>query len=606
MKKVIFIFAIFVLFTSYIFAQNVPLFEVVDNQSIGTVAKLTNRWGCMAADIDRNGWPDIFNTKWLGAIESEIFINIDGQFTDVYNNSPDLLEAEHNGYASRTPVFVDFDNDGDRDLMLGTDFNIFMFRNDDNVFTNISDDLGIVSGSPGFFSIYGYEQSAWIDIDLDGDNDAVVFQTNNKNLIVYRNDNDMFTDIAAEIGLADLMPLGEDGDRGYYTGRMQWVDYDNDGDPDLNAGYLLFRNNNGQFSEVSQEVGFTPYPKMRFADWFDYDVDGDMDYMFLTGVDNRDELWKNEGGTFVDATQEVSLDLYAKPFQAGMNTGDFDNDGDQDVFIQINDHLGDDIESLLLNDLDQSGTRSFIDVGFYAGLTKTGDRKGAAVLDYDMDGRLDIFVSSLDYGGIMYHNLGVDPANNWIGFDLWGTESSRDPLGTLVTLYAEGKKQIRYTKAAASWKTQDNPFIHFGIGQATSIDSVVIKWPLGIVQVLTNLEINRYYIIEESKATNVEQNNSDPVHTPNRITLEQNYPNPFNPETNIIYFIHDNSHVRLDIYDMNGNLVNTLIDIYQQKGDYSVSWDAKNFSDNSLSSGVYVYRLSSGNSVISKKMLFIK
>ncbi|MBD3288114.1 hypothetical protein GF337_04865, partial [candidate division KSB1 bacterium] len=341
MRVLNFIFIMLVILTQPISAQDIPIFEVADNEALGLTPVLVDRWGCTVADIDRNGYPDIFNAKWRGRLESQIYMNQNGFFTDIYGNSPELSAVEKEGNATRTPVFVDYDNDGDRDLMIGFDKSHHFFRNDDGVFAKITDQVGLINEVPGFVSTYSYEMSAWIDIDLDGDLDGVMFQTNNPSFLVYRNDGDKFTDIAEEVGLADVLPLGSDGDWGYYTGRLQWVDFDNDGDPDLNAGYLMFRNDDGMFTEVAESIGFQPSTDLWFTNWLDFDVDGDMDFIGQKG--SSAELWRNDNGIFVEATQDVGLDLFNKPNQTSLNVGDLDNDGDEDVFIQINDWTGDDI-----------------------------------------------------------------------------------------------------------------------------------------------------------------------------------------------------------------------------------------------------------------------
>ena len=108
--------------TTASWAQDVPLFVRTNSESIGLPKVLVDRWGCSAADIDRNGWPDLFNNKWRGRLDSEIYMNYNGVFTDIYGNSPELRAAEWEGNATRTPVLVDYDNDGDRDLMIGFDY----------------------------------------------------------------------------------------------------------------------------------------------------------------------------------------------------------------------------------------------------------------------------------------------------------------------------------------------------------------------------------------------------------------------------------------------------------------------------------------------------
>ena len=580
-----------------------PRFESIDLSSIGIPPVCMDRWGCTVADIDRNGWPDINNQKWRGGLTSQVYLNHNGVFTEISEGSPQVLDAEKAGNALRSPIYIDFDNDGDRDLMFGTDYKLFLFRNDNNVFTDISAAMGITSSIPGFVSIYGYEMSAWADYDADGDLDAVVNQTSNKSYIFYRNDGNKFTNIAAEVGLTNLLTLDRIGDQGFTTGRLQWIDYDNDGDPDISAGYFLFRNDNGHFTEVAKSIGLVPkYVDLQFTDWFDYDLDGDLDYM-PEGDGVHIELFKNQGGAFVDATQEVALDVFLQDNQAAVNVGDLDNDGDEDVFVQIDDWLGTDLEALLLNDVDASGQRYFVDVGSYVGFNKTGDRKGSALIDYDMDGKLDIFISSAEYGGIMYHNLGTTAANNWIGFDLWGTKSNKDAVGSWVTLYAGGKKYTRYTKSATTWKIQQHPFVHFGIGQAAGIDSLVIRWPRGDVEVLKNLAINQYHKIVELAGTGVQERNAE---QPATFVLAQNYPNPFNPETRIEYALPAKTAVLLEVFNISGQKIATLVKDIQTAGIHSVQWRGCDEMEHILPSGLYLYKLSTPQASLTKKMLFVR
>ncbi len=600
MKRLLWICFYVLALTSFLWAQDVPQFVRTNSESIGLPKVLVDRWGCSAADIDRNGWPDLFNNKWRGPLDSEIYMNYNGVFTDIYGNSPELRAAEWEGNATRTPVLVDFDNDGDRDLMMGFDYSHHMFRNDNNVFVDITTQLGLINKVPGFVSTYGYEQSAWIDWDNDGDLDCLMAQTNNPNFIFYRNDGDKFVDIAAEVGLTGVNELGSDGDRGFNTTRVQWIDWDLDGDPDLSAGWKLFRNESGHLTDVSAAVGFLPFHRIRFFEWFDYDVDGDFDF-FLTGYEDRDEVWRNDNGTFVNATQETMLDLFTDNSQSTINVGDFDNDGDQDCFMSINDH--EDIEAMLLNE-EEGGVRSFISIAQFAGFADLiGDRKGAAILDYDMDGLLDILSGSLDYGTLVYHNTGLLDPNNWIGFDLWGTKSNKDALGSLVTLYAGGKKQIRFTKAAQCWKVQDNPYVHFGIGKAAAIDSLVIRWPRGDVETFTNLEINQYHKIVEMSSTAVE---AEEPQAPGRFNLEQNYPNPFNPSTSIRYSLARAAVVQLAVYDLAGRCIKILHSGMQPSGDHTVSWDGRNDQGRLVSSGVYIYRMEAEAFCRSGKMVFVR
>lgn len=88
--------------------------------------------------------------------------------------------------------------------------------------------------------------------------------------------------------------------------------------------------------------------------------------------------------------------------------------------------------------------------------------------------------------------------------------------------------------------------------------------------------------------------------------LFQNYPNPFNPTTQIEYQITSAGHVEVQVFNINGELIKTLTNAEQSAGKYSVSWNGKDSNNNSVASGIYIYRVMSGNSILSKKMLLLK
>ena len=177
---------------------------------------------------------------------------------------------------------------------------------------------------------------------------------------------------------------------------------------------------------------------------------------------------------------------------------------------------------------------------------------------------MDIFCPSLEYSALIYHNTGLTSiTNNWIAFDLWGTNSNRDALGALVTLYAGDMKLVRYNRAARSWKIQDNTYIHFGIAQETTVDSVVIRWPLGNTQVITNPAINTYHKVEESGSAVDNSQTTDGL--PTSFALQQNYPNPFNPTTRIDYSIPVSGQVNLTVFDINGRQVYHLLMAIKQQ-----------------------------------------
>lgn len=111
-------------------------------------------------------------------------------------------------------------------------------------------------------------------------------------------------------------------------------------------------------------------------------------------------------------------------------------------------------------------------------------------------------------------------------------------------------------------------------------------------------------IVVNALATSVEDNSNSFI--PNEIALEQNYPNPFNPGTQISYQLANGGYISLNIYDLLGREIKTLISEDQAPGNYTVSWDGRDESGNIVPSGIYLYTLNAGNIVESKKMILMK
>ena len=337
--------------------QELVGYKLVDNNSVGLTVAPFEKWGMAIADIDNNGWPDIFTERWASTGYSRLYVNNEGVFQDITDQTP-LESIEENETHTRTVALVDYDNDGDKDIFFGTDERLYFLQNDNNVFTEISESIGLVGHkSPGFVSRWDFNTGAWADYDLDGDLDVVICQTNNPDFYLFRNDNGTFTDVASEVGLVGVVPLGTWSDGGNITDRMRWVDFDLDGDPDLSAGQFLFRNDAGQFTEVSESLGFTPSLPIQNSDWFDYDNDGDLDFfktVTYLNDEGENEFWENQDGNFVNVSDEL-LAVGMRERYRGLAIGDFDNDGDQDIFISIN--INNTLDVLLLNEEVEPGVQ---------------------------------------------------------------------------------------------------------------------------------------------------------------------------------------------------------------------------------------------------------
>jgi hypothetical protein len=587
-----------------VIAQDISYFELLDNSTVGLTATPYTKWGMAIADIDRNGWPDIFVPRYNSPGHSRMFSNSDAFFQDITDQTP-IVQLETEGDERRTfnAMWVDYDNDGDMDLSFGTPLALHLLENDNNTFTDVSDAVGFVGQKPpGLITEWWFVIGDWGDYDRDGDLDCVVSQVNNDNLYLFRNDNGQFTNVSTEAGL-DSTTLAGKHDPSKHCWDVTFADFDLDGDPDLYSVDQFFKNDNGYFTEVTEELGFGDLTFTSYREFFDYDNDGDLDFFKATGDPSGDatnELWENQDGVFSNVSVDVGMGVMRDRVRC-MTIGDMDNDGDQDVVLSIN--LIDKRDVVLVNEETEPGVRAFENVAEFVGVTKMGDRKGSAFFDYNMDGFLDIYVPSAEYSHALYHNTGND--GNWVGFILEGTVSNRDAVGSLVTLHTGSKMQIRHTVCSNGFLRQDNPYVHFGIGYATSIDSVVIQWQLGTRQVLTDVAINQYHqVIESGQTTAVQW--MDSATGPKAFRLAQNYPNPFNPETNITYQIPISAQVVVQIYNLLGQKIRTLVNEVQSAGKYSVTWNGLSDDGSRAPSGVYVYRMQAGDFISTKKLLLIK
>ncbi|MBD3289573.1 T9SS type A sorting domain-containing protein, partial [candidate division KSB1 bacterium] len=391
-----------------------------------------------------------------------------------------------------------------------------------------------------------------------------------------------------------------------------WADYDDDGDQDLfiapgdDYPVFLYRNEgDGTFTDVSIEAGFgSSFGNCRAAVWGDYDNDGDLD--IFIGRRTYDEtpdmdicqLFRNDGGLF---TEIESARIQGKVIY-GVATGDYDNDGDLDLHL-----LDSDFADLMLRN---DGDFAFTDVTEEAHLIKAaspsgwgelaiGDRGGQTWADWDADGDLDLMLPG-ESGKIPYmmRNDGGNE-NNWLEVKLTGVQSNRSAVGTRVTAISGDLVQAREVCMGTGYVAGPPTDVHFGFGQRTVIDSLIIKWSVGTIDVLTDVNVNQILEIEEgSTVSSVEV--AEPE-VPSEFKLSQNYPNPFNPFTTISYTLAQPDNVRLDVYSMLGRHVMTLVDGYKSSGTHTVTMDAGH-----LTAGVYVYRIKVNDFEIQKKMIILK
>ncbi len=235
----------------------------------------------------------------------------------------------------------------------------------------------------------------------------------------------------------------------------------------------------------------------------------------------RDRILINQG--------DNNFQSVVYPFLTGADNSrnvvaaDFDNDMDVDIYVQCSTSATNRPNYLLEN----TGNNEFVrhDAAWGATGNDSGIGDAATVVDYNNDGFLDIFTSNgfgvfylEDAKYNLYENQGNQ--NNWVKFDLVGTESPRGAYGAVVHLYAGQIEQVRTKNAGEHYRSQNDERIHFGLAQNTTVDSLIIYWPCGSVQKLYNLDINQILTIEEQNCT---------INTSAAISGAKNwvvYPNP--------------------------------------------------------------------------------
>ena len=359
----------------------------------------------------------------------------------------------------------DYDNDGYLDLFAANNGENWLFRsNGDSTFTNVMrsarvNDRGTQTGA------------AWGDFDSDGDLDLYVASNDRPNRL-YRNNRDgTFTNVADSAEVAD-------------TGNTQgvsWGDYDNDGDLDLYTVKVfqpnrLYRNNGrGAFTDVGTLAGVSDGAFGRGAAWGDYDNDGDLDLYVVNSGPNR-LYWNNGNGTFTNVGDSAGVADIGDGY--GCAWGDFDNDGDLDLYV-VNSGSP---HRLYRND----GNGKFTDIAASSGVTERGPGGFIAAWgDYDNDGDLDMYVAISGRANRLYRNAGN--ANRWLHVRLVGTVSNRSGIGAQVTavtgatgVWAQASLPVEFGFGGTT--TVDSLIIRWPNGIAQTVRSVATNQVLTVTE----------------------------------------------------------------------------------------------------------------------------
>jgi hypothetical protein len=206
-----------------------------------------------------------------------------------------------------------------------------------------------------------------------------------------------------------------------------------------------------------------------------------------------------------------------------------------------------------------------------------------------------------DQDNVLYRN-DASNGNHWIELNCVGTVSNRSAIGAKIrvksTISGLPVWQPRVITGQTGYCGQ-SLFTHLGLGNAQLADSIVVQWPSGIVDVLTHVDADGVVTVTEGSTLSVEDHQRE---LPETIHLYQNYPNPFNPSTTIRYDLNSAGVVRVEVFDILGQHVSTLVDEVQQAGLHELQLSSGSIP----SSGAYRYVLTAGDRIESKWLLFIK
>ncbi len=386
--------------------------------------------------------------------------------------------------------FVDYDKDGFVDIFVTAFGPKILFRNKGNgTFEDVSD----VSGVSGITNEDKSTHSAFGDYNNDGYLDLFLSNDTSRAAALYKNNGPpqwQFTDITAESNIVF---------KGWAHGCV-FVDYDNDGDQDIYISVyygnnVLYKNNgNGAFTDVTLLVGLGIGDRSRGIVFGDYDNDGDLDLYVTRGVFHTaysNFLFRNEGApdyTFTDVTSEAGVGDSGDGSNSAF--GDFDNDGDLDIFVS---NLNNQVNVLYRN----NGNGTFTNVTKLAGVSSPLHLDIAAFGDYNNDGFLDLFALSGD-NKILYRNRAT--SKHWLKIKLIGTKSNRDGFGARIIATAGDLTQMRYVDGGDLGEGfQSSQPVHFGLGTADRVDRIEVKWPSGIVTVLDDVPVNQMLKIVEGE-----------------------------------------------------------------------------------------------------------
>ncbi len=514
-------------------------------------------------DYNNDGFPDLFFVNgstfehWkrgdspLSALYRN---NGDGTFTDASAGSG----LNKTGWGMGVCV-GDYDNDGFDDLYVTYYGGNVLYRNNGNgTFTDVTDKAGVRGHGWGMGCGFGdYDNDGrldlyvanYVDVDLDhlaepGSAPNCTYRgiatfcgprglTGGRDILYHNNGDGTFTDVTEKAGI----------DRDSYYGLgVVWGDYDKDGRPDIyvandsTPSALYHNNGDGTFTDAGVEAGVAYGGEGQEqagmgTDFGDYDNDGWPDLVKGNFSDDTKNLYhSNRDGTFTDVTYEAGIGDVAWLFCTfGAKFLDYDNDGWKDVLL-ANGQVFPQIDRyrtgityaerrLLFHNrgpatrvapgvsparadlkVGAAGTVKFDEVGLQSGpgLAIKKVARGLATADYDNDGDLEVVVTNMNDSPDLLRHVGKNTHHSVL-IKTVGTRSNRDGIGARVTVAAGGLTQYDEVRSGGSYLSSSDLRLHFGLGVATRIDRLEVRWPSGQTDTARDVPVDRILTVKEGQ-----------------------------------------------------------------------------------------------------------